>query len=421
MGGSMSLKSDLTNAVKVASDKVIENKEEKTYLIFVDHRFSRMAEKELQSVLPECKLEPYKINNNNTLNTAFFKLEAGQTPEDVPVKIKGAASSFVDFVMPVDAIIDMGNLIEYQKVEDAISRVIDNYKYPSFKIEVKKIDMPLDETAKSIEVCLGEDLERRGYKADLKTPKAMVYVVLLSTSVIIGHVDTQIQKDNILDLFRQSSKEGGDRINRAEFKIEEAVRFFGIDLGKHKMGLDIGAAPGGWTHYLSQNRIKMVAVDNALLDYRRISNDKRVLVLADEINIPQIQKIIESEGLSKNVSVEGIKSQSIDVNNYDIVHFKANIEQDSRIELLRGFGKFDILTIDTNTSPLESATIANSLIELLDPEASLIMTTKLMTKDFIKHASTVETELSKSYKSVQLKKLSHNRREFTAYGVFSGN
>jgi len=228
-----------------------------------------MAERELRSVLPECKLEPYKINTNNTLNTAFFKLEAKYTSEDVPAKIKGAASSFVDFVMPVDAIINMENSIQYQKIEDAISKVIDNYQYSSFKIEVKKIDLILDETAKSIEVRLGEDLERHGYNADLKTPKVMIYTVLLNDSVIIGHVDTQVQKDHILDLFRRASKEGGDRVNRAEFKVEEAIEFFGIDLSKHKRGLDIGAAPGGWTHYLSQHGIKIVAVDNALLEYKK--------------------------------------------------------------------------------------------------------------------------------------------------------
>jgi len=380
-----------------------------------------MAERELRSVLPESKLEPYKTNNNNALNIAFFKLETKDVSDEVPAKIRRAASSFVDFVMPVDAIIDTGNLIEYQKIEDAISKVIDDHKHSSFKIEAKKIDFMADETAKSIEVRLGEDLERRGYRADLKTPEVVIYAILLNSSVIIGHIDTQVQKGHILDSFRQANREGVDRINRAEFKMKEAVEFFGIDLSRHKKALDIGAAPGGWTRYLSQQGIKVVAVDNALLDYKRISDGKRVLVLADEINLPQIQKKIASEGLSENVSVEGIGCQSIEVNDYDIVHIKANMEQNKRIGLLERFGGFDILAIDTNTSPLESATIANSLVELLAQEALLIMTTKLTTSAFSKHVSTVKTELSKNYSSIQLKKLPHNRRELTAYGVFNGN
>ncbi|MEM3215850.1 MAG: hypothetical protein QXS17_02975, partial [Candidatus Micrarchaeaceae archaeon] len=164
--------------------------------------------------------------------------------------------------------------------------------------------------------------------------------------------------------------------------------------------------------------IKVVAVDNALLDYKKISNGKKVLVLADEANAPKIRETIASEGLIENVSVEGISNQNIQVDKYDIVHIKANMEQNNGIELLKRFGRFDILAIDTNTPPLESATIANSLVELLDPEASLIMTAKLITRDFSRHISTVETELSKNYRAIQLKKLSHNRRELTAYGIF---
>lgn len=409
------------NAVKSIINKNAENKEEdKNYLIFVDHRFSRMAEKSLRSVLPECELRPYGVDNNKNHNIVLFELNIKNTSNDISGRIKEFASSFVDFVMPIDAVINMEDHVEYKKVEDSISKIIDNYKYSSFKIEVKKIDITLDETAKSIEVHLGKDLEILGYTVDLKTPEAMVYAILFSNSVVVGHVDTKLQKDYILDLFRQSNKEGGDRINRAEFKIEEAIESFGIDLSKHKMGLDIGAAPGGWTHYLSRHGIRMVAVDNALLDYKRIEGSKKVLVLADETDIPKIQRIIESEDLSKNVSVDGIVGQSVDFINYDIIHIKANMGHNDRLELLKKFGRFDILTIDTNTSPLESTVIANSLVEVLDPEASLIMTTKLITRNFSRHIYTVEMELSKSYRHIQLKKLPHNRMEFTVYGAYNG-
>ncbi len=409
------------NIIKRAGDMEVKNNEHQHYLIFVDHRFSEMAEKALRSVLLECDLEPYKVNNNHDLNTVFFKLDIKNAPDDVAKTIKESASSFVDFVMPVDATVNTENSIDYKKVEETISKVIDDYKYLSFMIEVKKIDRVLDITAKSIEVRLGEDLEKLGYKVDLKTPEVMIYVILLKTSVIIGHIDNTLQKGFPLDPFRRSNKEGIETLNRAEFKIEEAIRFFEVDLSKHKMGLDIGAAPGGWTHYLSQHGIKMVAVDNALLNYKILGTDKRILILTDGKDMPQVQKILENEGLSDNVSVEEISNQTVDFNKYDIIHIKANMKQDDRLELLKKFGKFDFLTIDTNTLPSESTTIANSLIELLDPGASLIMTTKLMTRNFGKYIYTVETELSKNYRSVQLKKLPHNRREFTVYGVYSGS
>jgi len=46
----------------------------------------------------------------------------------------------------------------------------------------------------------------------------------------------------------------------------------------HKIALDIGAAPGGWSHYLLQHGIKVVAVDNALLDYKKFIGKKYSLL-----------------------------------------------------------------------------------------------------------------------------------------------
>ena len=63
----------------------------------------------------------------------------------------------------------------------------------------------------------------------------------------------------------------------------------------------------------------------------------------------------------------------------------------------------------------------NSLTELLNKNASLIMTTKLVTKDFNKHINTIITGLSKNFKNIKIKKLPHNRREFTVYGTYNGN
>jgi len=82
-----------------------------------------------------------------------------------------------------------------------------------------------------------------------------------------------------LDLFRQANKEKEDFVNRAEYKLKEAVEAFGIDLSMHKMALDVGAAPGCCSHCLLQHRIKVVAVDNALLDYKKFGDVKTIACL----------------------------------------------------------------------------------------------------------------------------------------------
>jgi hypothetical protein len=81
--------------------------------------------------------------------------------------------------------------------------------------------------------------------------------------------------------------------------------------------------------------------------------------------------------------------------------------------LLDKLGKFDMLTIDTNTAPLESASIANRLAGFLADNAVLVMTIKLISKAFSKHISEAVALLSKNYTSIKVKKLPHNRQEVT--------
>ncbi len=388
---------------------------EDKYLAFVDHRFSKMAEEEIMAFLSDCKLEPYGIKNSKTIDTIFLKLCIKKSQNEMFAKIRKAGLSFVDFIMYVDKVIDANDMIEYQKIRDSISEVIDNGKYRSFKIEAKNVDWKSEETAKSIEVLLGQEIEKKGYRVDFKTPEVKIYVVLLSAFTIVGHVESGTQHDDNLDLFRSINNNKIKRINRAEFKIEEAVKFFRIDLSRYRIALDIGASPGGWTHYLSMHGIRVVAVDKAFLDYKKIIGNGRILVLADEVEIPKIRKIISDEGMNEDVSVEiadGYKGNM----DYNIIHIKANIEYEKKMKLLGRFGKFDLLTIDTNTAPSKSSAIANSLIGLLNSKAFVIMTIKLPKRAFSKYISIAKTELSKDYMIIQLKHLPHNRREITLYG-----
>ena len=61
--------------------------------------------------------------------------------------------------------------------------------------------------------------------------------------MIIGHIDIKLQKDFLLDPFKRSNKEGVKRFEGAEFKVEEEIEFFEVDLRKYKIGLNIGGAP----------------------------------------------------------------------------------------------------------------------------------------------------------------------------------
>ncbi|MFP3215642.1 MAG: THUMP domain-containing class I SAM-dependent methyltransferase [Candidatus Micrarchaeota archaeon] len=372
------------------------------YIVFVDHRFSKIVERELAS-LPNCTIEAYKVRNNRKLNTLFFKVLANN---NIDFEKVSKASAFIDFVIGVDFTLQI-NILDYQKIEEAIAKIINDSNAKTFKIEVKKIDFYSNETAKSIEVRLGRELEKRGYIADLNNPELIIYCLLLRNAVILGQPIPD-SKRTVLDLFRQANKEKEDFVNRAEYKLKEAVEAFGIDLSMHKLALDIGAAPGGWSHYLLQHGMKVVAVDNALLDYKKFIG-KRILIITNEKEKLGLDKI-------KNVSIKEF-GEEIEIGAYDLIHIKTNVLNEQIARLLNKLGKFDMLTIDTNTAPLESTSIANKLAGFLTNNAVLVMTIKLISKAFSKHISEAVDELSKNYASIKIKKLPHNRQEVTLFAT----
>jgi 23S rRNA C2498 (ribose-2'-O)-methylase RlmM len=280
------------------------------YIVFVDHRFSKIVERELAS-LPNCTIEAYKVRNNRKLNTLFFKVLANNSIDFEKVS---KASAFIDFVIGVDFTLQI-NTLDYQKIEEAIAKIINDSNAKTFKIEVKKIDFYSNETAKSIEVRLGRELEKQGYIADLNNPELIIYCLLLRNAVILGQ-PIPGSKRTVLDLFRQANKEKEDFVNRAEYKLKEAVEAFGIDLSMHKIALDIGAAPGGWSHYLLQHGMKVVAVDNALIDYKKFIG-KKMLVITNEKEKLGLDKI-------ENVSIKEF-GEEIEIGAYDLIHIKTNV------------------------------------------------------------------------------------------------
>ena len=101
------------------------------------------------------------------------------------------------------------------------------------------------------------------------------------------------------------------------------------------------------------------------------------------------------------------------LNDYDVIHLKAGALNGKALDALGSMGKFGMLTIDTNTSPSESAEIANSLAKFLKRGAVLVMTVKLITKSVDSHIAAANEKLSKCYGHILLKKLPHNREELT--------
>jgi predicted rRNA methylase YqxC with S4 and FtsJ domains len=352
------------------------------YLAFVDSRFERDAEREIKILFPGAKYRLYLNNQGLTLFSIQTEKKITSKPDN--------KNSFIDFLLEVDAKIE--NIGEdYEKISEKIAEVVAQHKNKSFKLEVKKVDATIKGRAKDIEVKIGKAIEEKGFKADLKNPDFILYLVFRKNNLFICH--SYIDGKNIvLDHFRLEKKDIPDSINRSEFKLKEAVEFFDIDLKEIKKCLDIGSSPGGWVHYLAEKNVKVVGVDITPLDYEKLAGKK--LLIFD--NIKEIE--------NKNTD-------------YEIVHLQMQLKEDN-ISVLKPFAPFDMLTIDVNVDPLKSAEMANSLSSYLAKKCILIMTIKMVDRSFSVHVEKVKNILSKNYNIIAIKKLPHNRRELTLYAIF---
>jgi 23S rRNA U2552 (ribose-2'-O)-methylase RlmE/FtsJ len=178
------------------------------------------------------------------------------------------------------------------------------------------------------------------------------------------------------ELRRQRRYAPGERpLNRAQWKLREALATFEIELPRGGRALDLGSAPGGWAAVLAETMAEVVAVDPGSLD-------PSVAALP---NVRHLQCRAEGLGDCRSLLAE-----------------------------------FDILTSDMNLDPAESARIMCQLAPLLRPGAPAIMTVKYVTRQRRRHERDARLLLSAEYDHVRMRHLPHNALETTAVMVRKG-
>ncbi|MFD1884283.1 SAM-dependent methyltransferase [Paenibacillus wenxiniae] len=179
-------------------------------------------------------------------------------------------------------------------------------------------------------------------------------------------------EDNLSDwnggAIRFQREEG--QISRAKFKLLEAEKVFGIDFTAFRRALDVGAAPGGWTSFLLERGLHVIAVDPAKMH-------------------PSLQNHPQLKTVRRNAAD---------------VKFSA--------------GEFDLLVCDMSWSPKLTARLVIDLLDAVQPGGTVIVTVKLMHKKPL----AVIREVMQSFEEARLqiqraKQLFHNRDEITLYMV----
>ncbi len=161
-------------------------------------------------------------------------------------------------------------------------------------------------------------------------------------------------------------KIGDDTISRAEFKLQEAMALFALQLPAKGTAIDLGAAPGGWTAVLRRLGMKVVAIDPADLD-ERVANDSGVTHMK----------------MTADVAL-------LDIHDADCV------VNDMRME------------------PFFSTKIMNAAAASLRSGAWAVMTLKLPHENPVPVIHAALKTLSKEYDCIAVRQLFHNRHEVMA-------
>ena len=161
-------------------------------------------------------------------------------------------------------------------------------------------------------------------------------------------------------------------ISRAEFKLQEAISAFGIDMkdivsSNNKCAVDLGAAPGGWTKILLDYGLHVTAVDPALL--------------------------------SENI-----------INHPNLIHIR-----DVAQNFIGKKDDFAILTNDMRMDMIESCKIMLDMALFLSPGSIALITLKLPHNQWYKKTKRALSILKNKYIIQNVRQLFHNRSEVTVY------
>ncbi len=361
------------------------------YIAFTDFRFVDEAKSELRSIFGDATLI-------RPLYGELMLFDVARPYDNAIGAFTANKPTFLYGLLKVSAEVSFNG--DYYDIVTAMSSIMDMGK--RFRIEVKKVWTPSEETAKDIEVLLGRALEGKGFVADLKDPKVALYVILVNGKALICMLDMDRYGAYTLDIFRAANKRGYVALNRSEHKLAEAVEAFHLVISPGMSCLDIGAAPGGWSHYMLRHGARVVAVDGAWLDYKKLEAKKAIVITDDD-------------GHAMNgIDIAKPYSMPEDIAAYDLVHIKSRAE-DAVDTILDKVGQFDIVTVDMNTVPEESAKVVKSMAHAVKSGGCVVLTAKLVNNKLHKLINDAERVLSDDYGEFAVKKLPHDRMELTIF------
>lgn len=215
---------------------------------------------------------------------------------------------------------------------------------------------------------LSEELQKKGFCIEPEKADTAVSLTVYKDTAYLGISRLQHNVSDWTGGILFYSKSDGV-ICRAEFKIEEAFKVFGIIVQDGMTALDLGAAPGGWTHFLSRQGVSVDAVDPAELDdvVKKEKNVRHYKMLAQEFAEKYTEK------------------------------------------------RYDMIVNDMKMDTNESMDILCEMSKQLKEDGCCLLTLKLPKTNIQKRINVARQVLARYFETVQIRQLYFNRSEVTAF------
>lgn len=280
----------------------------------------------------------------------------------------------------------------------------------SFRIFVKNL-IDIGMSQREAEISIGMRIESADNPVDLINPEVAV-VVILSNTAMIGISSDANQNYAITSILHPKNTNKMSQINRSEVKLAEAIKYFGIGTDRISRCMDVGAAPGGWSDIMLRDGKRVIAIDSGLLDYKTLCRYGSVVIY-----VPDGEE--ESQALmlkiDSNIRVKSMDKLELNEDGAILVHIRSNAN-DHIIERIRDT-RVDALLVDCNMTHPESTKLVLRLSELLSSKGILVFTIKINSSNVNYTINMTVDALSEIYSNIMVKKLVHNRREVTLFGI----
>ncbi|MFK7695338.1 SAM-dependent methyltransferase [Paenibacillus sp. HJGM_3] len=324
--------------------------------------FALYAQDEVRRLIPGTKCTELS-------DQEVFLMQCPISREEVIARFGAEEPIFVRHLHPVDATTELNRQeSDLHRLAALVSREWSFRTGERLAIQVRKQDrLELPYSPAQVREALTDKLEQL-FQIE-PVPREAERIVSVYVTADTAYVGLSAPSDNLSDwaggAVRFQREE--DQISRAKFKLLEAEQEFGLDLAAFSNGLDIGAAPGGWTSLLLERGLRVTAIDPGDMHPSLVKHPKLTIY-------------------RRNARDVQFPPQS-----------------------------FDLLVCDMSWSPLQMAKLLIPLLDALRTGGTAIVTLKLMHGKPFQTVKDTSRTLAPYLELVRAKQLFHNRDEVTLF------